>query len=237
MTFGVSVVLMVIGGGTAAIAQLTEEEPRIVTAAGADRAVAPPAAPSEAERVRQAEPDRAVVPGKGKEQNTAAREPMIQPKRPWAQPRPPVRRAKPEQEPAERAEPEQVAQPPRVTTRTESERRAIPFRTRLVRDPSLPRGSKRVQSPGVPGEQLVRYAVTLTDGRPTGRRVIDAQVTRQPQHRVVAFGTGRGNNDCRDDRCGPGWRTAGCERTTESTEAPLTVEDLKGVELQPGMLC
>ncbi|MFG1602961.1 G5 domain-containing protein [Actinoplanes sp. NPDC049265] len=238
MTAGVSAVLMVIGGGTAAIAQLTEEEPRIVTPAGANRGVVPPPAPAGPDKAAAA-PGRAPVVKQGQQE---------QPEQHVPQAAEPVRRAEPVKPPATDTPAAEAKAPPaatketrtepqpQVTTRTESERRAIPFRTRLVRDPSLPRGSKRVQTEGVPGEELVRYAVTLTDGRPTERRMIDTQVTRQPQHRVVAFGTGRGNN-CRDDRCGPGWRTADCERTTESAEDPLTIEDLKAVELQPGMLC
>jgi len=75
------------------------------------------------------------------------------------------------------------------TTRTEVETREIPYETRLVRDPALPRGAKKVETQGVPGVETLHYLVTLTDGRPTDRKLIDAVVTRQPQHQVVALGT------------------------------------------------
>jgi hypothetical protein len=80
---------------------------------------------------------------------------------------------------------------PVLTSRTDVETREIPFETRTVRDPALPRGTRRVDTPGVPGVETLRYLVTLADGQPTGRRLIDATVTRQPQHRIVALGTRR----------------------------------------------
>jgi hypothetical protein len=86
-----------------------------------------------------------------------------------------------------------------------SETRPIPYRTRLVRDPSLPRGSRRVQQPGVAGEQTLRWLVTRTNGKETGRELIDTAVIRQPQHQVVAFGSqGRGWRHRHMRECGPG---------------------------------
>jgi hypothetical protein len=82
---------------------------------------------------------------------------------------------------------------PQVRTEQISETEAIPFRTKLVRDPSLPRGSREIETPGVPGERLLRYEVTYTGNRETSRRLLDSTVTREPQDRVVAFGNrGRG---------------------------------------------
>jgi hypothetical protein len=80
---------------------------------------------------------------------------------------------------------------PSVSTRTEVETREIPYETRLVRDPALPRGTRKVEAPGVPGVETLRYQVTLIDGQPADRRLIDAVMTRQPQQRVVAFGAQR----------------------------------------------
>jgi hypothetical protein len=80
---------------------------------------------------------------------------------------------------------------PVVTSRTDVETRQIPFETRVVRDPSSPRGTRRIQTPGVPGVETLRYLVTLTDGQPTDRRLLDATVTRQPRHQVVVLGTKR----------------------------------------------
>lgn len=77
---------------------------------------------------------------------------------------------------------------PAVRTVRFSETEPIPFRTRLVRDPSLPRGSRRVQTPGMPGERVLRYEATYSGDSETGRRLLDSTVTRRPQHRVIAFG-------------------------------------------------
>ncbi len=99
-----------------------------------------------------------------------------------------------------------------LTTRTELEKRPVPFETRLVRDPLLPPGFREVQKAGAPGEETLRYLVSFTDGKETDRKLMDVSVTRQPQDRIVAFGTGRGldrPNRRYPDRprlreCGPG---------------------------------
>lgn len=81
-----------------------------------------------------------------------------------------------------------AAAEPVVTTRTDVETQPIPFRTRVIRDDSLPQGFRRVQTAGTPGERTIRYQVTVVDGKPSGRRVLDTRITRQPQQRVVVFG-------------------------------------------------
>ena len=75
---------------------------------------------------------------------------------------------------------------PVVRTARVSETQTIPFRTKLVRDPSLPRGSKRVQTRGVPGERVLHYEVNYTGTKETSRRLLDSNVKRNPQHRVIA---------------------------------------------------
>jgi hypothetical protein len=81
-----------------------------------------------------------------------------------------------------------VKQQPAITTRTDTETREIPFTTRLVRDPTMPRGTRLVQTPGVAGEQTLRYLVTLTGGQQTDRRLLGSTVTRPPQPQIVAIG-------------------------------------------------
>ncbi|MCU7726661.1 G5 domain-containing protein [Actinoplanes sp. KI2] len=80
---------------------------------------------------------------------------------------------------------------PVQTTRVETETREIPYETRTVRDPGLPRGTRQIETPGVNGLETLRYLVTLTDGRPTDRRLIATVVTRRPQFQVVSLGTQR----------------------------------------------
>jgi hypothetical protein len=145
-----------------------------------------------------------------------------------------------------------------VTTKVVTETRIIPFRTSLVRDPQMPRGQKRVQSPGVSGEEVLRYLVTYTDGRQTDRRLIDSDVTREPQDRVVAFGTRRtrdGGDECREGPCFPDGRSAACPEGADPVKESGAVQlggsvavldedlylldpsDLDGLELDSGMIC
>ncbi|WP_157411368.1 G5 domain-containing protein [Actinoplanes rectilineatus] len=109
---------------------------------------------------------------------------------------------------------------PVVTTRTETETRVIPFHTKLVRDSSLPRGVRRVQTPGKPGEERVRYLVTMTDGEQTDRRLLDTTVTRKPRHRVVVFGAQWAGDakDCQRDLhvCVPVGRAALCPQDQDA---------------------
>jgi G5 domain len=264
MTVGASAVLVLIGGGTAGVAAMTDDDTRIVRSVGQDQqvAAAPPApagAAGEATgggaqgRTPSADARLGGQSGVAEQRvaDEADRTATRTPRKELVKQPPQVAATR-----VPAAKPAMPAQPA-VTTRTETETRTIPFRTRLVRDPALPRGRKRIQTEGVPGEEVLRYAVTVTNGQPTDRRLVDSTVTRQPQHRVVAFGTGRGGGwRCRPDHgCRPGGRAAGCAQQEsagpesaqpESAALPLggTValldEDLAvldDLELQQGMLC
>ena len=151
---------------------------------------------------------------------------------------------------------------PVVTTRTDVETRAIPFDTRVIRDPSLPRGTRRIEADGAPGVQTLRYLVTLTDGRQTARRLLGSAVTKAPEDRVVALGSRR--RSALDPACEqalhiclPLGRAAVCPaggpgghpvldpaerhaREPEISEILIAEEDLElldGVRLEPATLC
>ncbi|GGN55722.1 hypothetical protein GCM10010112_06780 [Actinoplanes lobatus] len=152
---------------------------------------------------------------------------------------------------------------PVVTTRTDEQTRAIPFRTKVIRDPALPRGTRYVRFPGAPGVATARYLVTLTDGKQTARRLLGTTVTRKPENRVVVFGAFRKPDlgpACEPGLhfCVPMGRTAVCppEATpgpavtvavtptptpgTLVTEADLLAageELLDGVLLEPASVC
>jgi len=188
MVAGTSVLLIAIGGGTAGITALTSEKsrPPIVTAVGQAGGAAPvgpidpqrPAPPAPAAKA-QFGADAATSRTSDEADRTATRSPHHAAAPGWAAAAPVKAAVVP------------AAAPPSgpvVTTRTEVQTREIPFETRMVRDPSLPRGSQQVQTPGVAGEQTLRYLVTLTDGRPTSRRLLDTVVTRAPQQEIVVFG-------------------------------------------------
>lgn len=86
---------------------------------------------------------------------------------------------------------EPAARTPVVTTRTDVETRAVPYGTEVIKDATMLRGTRRVEAEGEPGEETRRYLVTLTDGRPTARRLLSSTVTTEPQNRVVAVGSRR----------------------------------------------
>ncbi len=54
---------------------------------------------------------------------------------------------------------------------------------------SLRPGKVRVDKPGVRGEKLVRYLVRYRDGKPINRKVLGAQVVREPVDEVVTIGS------------------------------------------------
>ncbi|WP_067686838.1 G5 domain-containing protein [Actinoplanes awajinensis] len=136
------------------------------------------------------------------------------------EPRTPATRA-----PDERKKPKAAATSPAkagpvITTRTDVETRALPFRTRLVRDDLLPYGFRKVQSPGTPGEETTRYLVTLVDGKPSDRRLLDTTVTRRPEPRVVVFGVQ--DEECALNLCVPLGRAA-CPDARTAPDAPAPV--------------
>lgn len=244
MAAGGSALLVAIGGGTAAVAAMTDGRTTVVTAVSAGQmpvADQPPAADEKPAQAPAGAPGTAEpgVPaadtGLGAQPDAAAdaadRISAQADRTGTREPRPRAAGAAPAGGAAGAAAPAEApagAAAPVVTTRTETETRAIPYRTRLVRDPQLPRGHKRIQTPGAFGEETLRYLVTYADGRQTDRRLVDAQVTREPQHRVVAFGTQRGRGDRGGHggrHCGPGigncvpiGRGAVCPETTPTPE-------------------
>ena len=250
MTAGAGALLVLVGGGTAGAAALfTGDKPPVVTAVQQ-----PAAAPGQPESVPPArEQLSAEVTGNRRSEvadRTRTREPRVATSTP------------PATQPATAPAVKEAVRVPVVTIRTVTEQRELAFDTRLIRDPDMPRGTRRVAVEGIPGEQTLTYRVTYSDGRLTERRLIGTEVTRQPQHRVIAFGTrsdedgdGDGGDDgdgeqdpreCKKDRCVPQGRSAGCpdEDRTESTNTVLDEDlhrldpsELAGLELDPALLC
>jgi len=58
-----------------------------------------------------------------------------------------------------------------------------------VPDDSLLKGQKEVVEPGVPGEQIVTYRVTIKNGKETAREKLGAKVTKEPKAKKVKVGT------------------------------------------------
>jgi uncharacterized protein YabE (DUF348 family) len=56
-------------------------------------------------------------------------------------------------------------------------------------DPSALEGDEKVTAPGVDGEKVTVYRVTVVDGVETGREVLSTEVTREPVAEQVTVGT------------------------------------------------
>ncbi|MEV4344855.1 G5 domain-containing protein [Actinoplanes sp. NPDC049596] len=251
MAAGGAALLVVTSAAVGGVAALTKDDPaapRIVTAVGQD-ATSPagtsqePAAPPHQRTKPQYDAAASLPRTSDQADRTATRAPKAAaPKSTRAKPQ----RSVPQQQQNHQQPPAAPAPPPVVaagdprpvlTTRTEIETRPIPFQTQLVRDPSLPRGARKIRTAGVAGEETLRYLVTFTDGKQTERRLLDSTVTKQPQDRVIAFGSRRGPaggghrgplgggaghrppKGC-DDLCLPLGRSANC-RHEESEESAV----------------
>lgn len=269
MAVGGSALLVLIGGGAAGIAALTEEEPRIVTAVGQTGTALAPASPADPGAVAAPTPTTDATSAPDADAGDSVVDSRTADQADRTGNRTP-RRTEPEADrPAAgsaagaRAPVRDEPPAPVVTTETVTETRSIPYRTRLVRDPHMPRGEKRVQRPGVPGEEVRTYRVTYTDGKPTDRELVESVVTKEPKHRVIAFGTrrdrGDGPKECRVGPCIPLGRDASCTEPvtpvdpTVTESAPVRVgasvslldqdvyllepSELDGLELDPALLC
>lgn len=78
---------------------------------------------------------------------------------------------------------------PTVSRKSVTETEKVPFSTRTVRDPGLDQGRREVRTRGVPGVRTKVYEVTLVDGEPSGRKLVESRITRKPVAKVVAIGT------------------------------------------------
>jgi uncharacterized protein YabE (DUF348 family) len=85
--------------------------------------------------------------------------------------------------------PGSAAASPAVETRRVTETQAIPFPTKTVNDATMPKGTQKTRTPGVPGTKTVVYEVTLVNGVETARRTLSESVTKAPVTQVVAVGT------------------------------------------------
>jgi uncharacterized protein YabE (DUF348 family) len=65
----------------------------------------------------------------------------------------------------------------------------IPFERVETPDPNAFEGDETVTQAGQPGEQVITYRVTVTDGVQTGKEELRSQVTREPVAEHVTVGT------------------------------------------------
>ncbi len=77
----------------------------------------------------------------------------------------------------------------RIALEEVRETRSIEPPVERVEDPDLPSGEEVVESEGTPGEEVVTYRVTTTNGEQTDREEISSTTTVEPEPRVVRVGT------------------------------------------------
>ena len=76
----------------------------------------------------------------------------------------------------------------RVETRTEVERRDIPFERRIVRDASIPVDETRLLEPGIAGIEELTYRVTVEDSLEVDRQLVRRTTLQQPRAEVILVG-------------------------------------------------
>jgi resuscitation-promoting factor RpfB len=77
----------------------------------------------------------------------------------------------------------------RIRTERRTEHRPIEPPVQKVDDPELPRGEAVVDEPGAPGEELVTFLVTLTNGQETDREEESTEELTPAQPRLVRVGS------------------------------------------------
>ena len=65
----------------------------------------------------------------------------------------------------------------------------IPFETKKTEDPNKYVGEETVTKPGVAGERVETYKVTIIDGQERGREKVSEKVTKEPVAQEVTVGT------------------------------------------------
>lgn len=76
-----------------------------------------------------------------------------------------------------------------IIQKTITETQPIAYPTRTVSDSSLTKGVRKTRTKGISGVRTLTYAVTLTDGRQTAKKLLRSVVTRPAVTKVVAVGT------------------------------------------------
>ncbi|RAO60294.1 Beta-N-acetylhexosaminidase [Micromonospora saelicesensis] len=100
--------------------------------------------------------------------------------------------------------PSSAAAVPVVQVTTVTEKAAIRYGERTVKDSSLAEGKRVVRTKGVNGVRTLTYEVTTTDGVRTAKKLVKSAVTKQPVTQVVAVGTKKQQSS----KCDPNY--SGC---------------------------
>jgi uncharacterized protein YabE (DUF348 family) len=69
------------------------------------------------------------------------------------------------------------------------EEKAIPFKEKLVKDPTLPKGKKVTKNPGKNGVAVLVYKYIYKGGKLVGKELVKEEVKKKPEERLIALGT------------------------------------------------
>ena len=98
----------------------------------------------------------------------------------------------------------------RIRTSEKTETQAMAPPVDKTEDPEMAKGEEKVLEAGTPGERIVVFRVTTTNGKVTNREELSFTVTKEPTPRKVVVGTKRPDNPVITD--GSVWdRLAQCE--------------------------
>ncbi|MGH3776822.1 MAG: transglycosylase family protein [Pseudonocardiaceae bacterium] len=91
-------------------------------------------------------------------------------------------------EPASPVLPGMTVEVTRIRTEQLTERWSVPPPVKKVRDPELSNGDTVVEDPGAPGEKIITFQVTLTNGKETGREELASQQVTPARPSIVRVG-------------------------------------------------
>ncbi|MGQ0778899.1 MAG: transglycosylase family protein [Pseudonocardiales bacterium] len=113
-------------------------------------------------------------------------------------------------EPTTQVSPGMTVEVTRIRIEERTERRSIPPPVQEIEDPELASGVEVVEEPGEPGEKIVSFLVTLTNGEETDREQQGSEEVTPAQPRRVRVGTNSASAPAVED--GSVWdRLAQCE--------------------------
>jgi rare lipoprotein A (peptidoglycan hydrolase) len=101
----------------------------------------------------------------------------------------------------------------RVEVRTITKTVVVPFTTTSTQDPTLPKGTTKVKTPGVNGEAIETWNQTVRDGQVTEEVRVSSVLTVQAQAQVTTVGTKAATTTpitpATGNTCGASWYATG----------------------------
>jgi hypothetical protein len=83
----------------------------------------------------------------------------------------------------------QVITVTRLDTKTDKDKRSLPFATKTQRTDDIYKGESRVKRAGEKGVEVLVYSESYVDGKRTSRKLVSRTTTRPPVSRIVQVGT------------------------------------------------